>query len=83
MADFFTVGERLPGTRGRTGVIHTPHGDIQTPAFIAVGTKATVKAVLPETMKSLVPKRYWPTRTTSTCSPVPMSSTRPAAWAPS
>ena len=38
---------------GRTGVIHTPHGDIHTPAFIAVGTKATVKAVLPETMKSL------------------------------
>ena len=53
MADFFTVGDRLPGTRGRTGVIHTPHGDIETPAFIAVGTKATVKAVLPETMKSL------------------------------
>ncbi len=53
MADFFTVGDRLPAARGRTGVIHTPHGDIQTPAFIAVGTKATVKAVLPETMKSL------------------------------
>lgn len=34
--------------RGRAGVIHTPHGDIATPAFIAVGTKATVKAVLPE-----------------------------------
>lgn len=33
---------------GRTGVIHTPHGDIQTPAFVPVGTKATVKAVLPE-----------------------------------
>ena len=35
---------------GRTGTIHTPHGDIQTPAFIPVGTKATVKAVLPETV---------------------------------
>lgn len=34
-------------------MIHTPHGEIQTPAFIAVGTKATVKAVLPETMKDL------------------------------
>ena len=53
MGDFFTVADRLPGTRGRTGVIHTPHGDIHTPAFVAVGTKATVKAVLPETMKSL------------------------------
>ncbi|MGB3483319.1 MAG: tRNA guanosine(34) transglycosylase Tgt [Mycobacterium sp.] len=50
---FFSVHDVLPGRRGRTGVIHTPHGDIQTPAFIAVGTKATVKAVLPETMKSL------------------------------
>jgi queuine tRNA-ribosyltransferase len=50
---FFSVHDVLPGQRGRTGVIHTPHGDIQTPAFIAVGTKATVKAVLPETMKDL------------------------------
>lgn len=39
--------------KARAGVIHTPHGDIQTPAFIPVGTKATVKAVLPESMKDL------------------------------
>ena len=38
---------------GRAGVIHTPHGDIQTPAFIPVGTKATVKSVLPESMTEL------------------------------
>ncbi|MCY0904043.1 tRNA guanosine(34) transglycosylase Tgt [Arthrobacter sp. H14-L1] len=38
---------------GRTGTLVTPHGTIQTPAFIAVGTKATVKAVLPESMKEL------------------------------
>ncbi|MBG6085149.1 tRNA guanosine(34) transglycosylase Tgt [Zhihengliuella flava] len=44
----FTVGTRMPGSKGRTGVIHTPHGQIKTPAFIAVGTKATVKAVTPE-----------------------------------
>jgi len=31
----------------RAGVIHTAHGDIFTPAFIPVGTKASVKAVLP------------------------------------
>ncbi|MDZ4234211.1 MAG: tRNA guanosine(34) transglycosylase Tgt [Dietzia sp.] len=43
----------LPGRLGRTGVISTPHGDIATPAFIAVGTQATVKAVLPETMAEL------------------------------
>lgn len=35
----------------RTGVIATPHGDIKTPAFIPVGTKATVKAVSPEQLK--------------------------------
>ena len=38
---------------GRTGIIHTPHGDIHTPAFIPVGTKATVKGVLPESVKAL------------------------------
>ncbi|WP_370333096.1 tRNA guanosine(34) transglycosylase Tgt [Mycolicibacterium hippocampi] len=43
----------LPGRLGRAGVIHTPHGEIRTPAFIAVGTQATVKAVLPETMRDL------------------------------
>jgi queuine tRNA-ribosyltransferase len=44
----FEVRKTLPGAAGRTGVIHTPHGDIATPAFIAVGTQATVKGVLPE-----------------------------------
>ena len=38
---------------GRTGVISTPHGEIQTPAFIPVGTKATVKGVLPESISEL------------------------------
>jgi queuine tRNA-ribosyltransferase len=38
---------------GRVGVITTPHGDIKTPAFIPVGTKATVKSVLPESIKDL------------------------------
>lgn len=57
----FTVGTSLPGRRdggpsvrhGRTGVITTPHGQIATPAFIPVGTKATVKAVLPEAMAEI------------------------------
>lgn len=48
---FFDVEAELAGRAGRVGVIHTPHGDIQTPAFIAVGTQATVKAVVPEAMK--------------------------------
>jgi queuine tRNA-ribosyltransferase len=37
----------------RAGVISTPHGKIQTPAFIPVGTKANVKTVLPEAMEDL------------------------------
>lgn len=41
------------GAMARTGRINTPHGTIQTPAFIPVGTKATVKSVLPESMKDL------------------------------
>jgi len=49
----FSVEAELPGRFGRAGVIRTPHGDIHTPAFIAVGTQATVKAVVPETMKEL------------------------------
>jgi len=43
----FETTARLDGRRGRAGVIHTAHGDIATPAFIPVGTKAAVKGVLP------------------------------------
>jgi queuine tRNA-ribosyltransferase len=42
-----------PKPLGRVGVISTPHGEIKTPAFIPVGTKATVKSVLPENIKDL------------------------------
>ena len=49
----FTVGTQLPGALGRTGTIATPHGEIRTPAFVPVGTRATVKAVLPEQMADL------------------------------
>lgn len=38
---------------GRAGVIHTPHGDIKTPAFIPVGTNAGMKGVLPHAMADL------------------------------
>jgi queuine tRNA-ribosyltransferase len=54
VADFgFTAGTVLDNGLGRTGVIQTPHGEIRTPAFVAVGTKATVKAVLPEAVAGL------------------------------
>ena len=38
----------------RRGVIHTPHGDIQTPVFMPVGTQATVKSMTPEELKNEV-----------------------------
>ena len=37
--------------RARTGTIHTPRGDIRTPAFMPVGTAATVKAMLPGSVR--------------------------------
>ena len=38
----------------RRGVVHTPHGDIQTPIFMPVGTQATVKSMTPEELKDEV-----------------------------
>lgn len=38
----------------RVGMINTPHGKIETPAFIPVGTKATIKSILPEDFNSFV-----------------------------
>ena len=51
----FTINSALDKNKptfARTGVIKTPHGNIKTPAFIPVGTKATVKAVTPEQLKA-------------------------------
>ena len=41
-------------TGARRGRIHTPHGDIETPVFMPVGTQATVKAMTPEELKDMV-----------------------------
>ena len=38
-------------TGARRGVVHTPHGDIQTPIFMPVGTQATVKATTPRELE--------------------------------
>ncbi len=42
-----------PKALGRAGVLKTAHGKIQTPAFVAVGTKATIKSLTPEQVKDL------------------------------
>lgn len=49
----FTITDRLPGTLARAGVIKTPHGEIETPAFIVGGTKATVKTLTVEQVAAL------------------------------
>ena len=49
----FEIKHSQENSLARVGTISTPHGDIQTPAFIPVGTKATVKSVLPESMRDL------------------------------
>ncbi len=46
----FAVAQR--DGRARTGMISTPRGDIETPAFMPVGTAATVKAMLPENVRA-------------------------------
>ncbi|MFA5933603.1 MAG: tRNA guanosine(34) transglycosylase Tgt [Candidatus Paceibacterota bacterium] len=47
----FTIHKKLDGTLGRVGSYETPHGVIQTPAFVTVGTKATVKSLNPDQVK--------------------------------
>lgn len=49
----FKIEKKLKGSLGRAGVLKTSHGEIKTPAFVTVGTKATVKALTPEQVKEL------------------------------
>ena len=48
----FSFAVQATDGMARTGVIKTPRGDIRTPAFMPVGTAATVKAMLPETVRA-------------------------------
>lgn len=40
-------------TGARYGILHTPHGDVETPMFMPVGTLATVKGISPEQLKEM------------------------------
>src|SRR5712691_8792745 len=48
----FTLDGESPETWARAGTIRTPHGLIQTPVFMPVGTQATVKSVDPEELRT-------------------------------
>jgi queuine tRNA-ribosyltransferase len=43
----FEIQAVCPTTGARAGILHTPHGDVETPVFMPVGTQATVKGILP------------------------------------
>ncbi len=47
----FVIEKKIPNSLGRAGTLTTQHGEIKTPAFVAVGTKATVKSLTPEQIK--------------------------------
>ncbi|GAB5445837.1 tRNA guanosine(34) transglycosylase Tgt [Gymnodinialimonas sp.] len=50
MSDRFSFRLNATSSKARTGVIATPRGEIRTPAFMPVGTAATVKAMMPESV---------------------------------
>ena len=43
----FELQAVCPTTGARAGILHTAHGDVETPVFMPVGTQATVKSILP------------------------------------
>ena len=47
----FEVIKTDPATGARAGIFHTPHGDIETPVYMSVGTQATVKGMFPRELK--------------------------------
>ena len=49
----FEIIKECPDTGARAGIFHTPHGDIETPIFMPVGTQATVKGLKPEDLNEL------------------------------
>lgn len=49
----YRVTGRCPHTRARTGVFVTPHGELETPAFMPVGTRGTVKGVMPKDLRDV------------------------------
>lgn len=49
----FTIKTKDKKTNARLGELRTPHGNIQTPAFVPVGTLASVKAIAPKELKEI------------------------------
>ena len=47
----FRLDAQASGSEARAGVFRTLHGEVKTPVFMPVGTQATVKAQLPQTLE--------------------------------
>ncbi|MCE8519457.1 tRNA guanosine(34) transglycosylase Tgt [Ruegeria pomeroyi] len=52
MSERFSFDLHATDGKARTGVIQTPRGKVRTPAFMPVGTAATVKAMMPESVRA-------------------------------
>ncbi len=52
MTQQFSFDLKATDGKARTGVINTPRGEVRTPAFMPVGTAATVKAMMPESVRA-------------------------------
>ena len=53
MKEIFKLYHKDAGTKARTGVLDLPHGTVQTPVFMPVGTNATVKAVTKDWLEEI------------------------------
>ncbi len=53
MTPTFKIIKKDSKSKARAGIISTPHGDIQTPSFVPVGTQGTVKAVSPRDLREM------------------------------
>ena len=49
----FDITHKDQNSKARTGVIHLPHGDVETPVFMPVGTNGAVKAVSKDDLEEI------------------------------
>ncbi len=51
--DIFTVTNKSSATRARCGILQTTHGSVETPIFMPVGTRGSVKGILPQQLRQV------------------------------
>ena len=53
MKSIYELKKKDKNSNARLGVVHLPHGDVLTPAFMPVGTNGTVKGIYHDTIKDM------------------------------